>query len=74
MTSGMLRRVVCKNDRRFKGAYCLHHQGMKVVSTSQTPVNFYDTTRCNIPEDTLSSYSKPWKPEISPHEQIPKDK
>jgi hypothetical protein len=35
-----------KIDRRFKGAYCLHHQ-----------VNFYQTTRRNNPEDKSSSSS-----------------
>jgi hypothetical protein len=59
MSAGMLRRVVCRNDRRFKGAYCLHHQGMRAVITSETPVSFYDTTRRNIPEDKSSSYSPP---------------
>jgi hypothetical protein len=30
-------------DRRFRGAHCLHHQGIP---------NFYKTTRRNIPEDS----------------------
>jgi hypothetical protein len=42
-------------DRHFRGAYCLHHQGellmMEAVSTSETSVNFYETTLPNIPED-----------------------
>jgi hypothetical protein len=44
--------------RRFVGAYCLHHQDdeyslmMEAVSTSETSVNFYQTTRRNIPEDS----------------------
>jgi hypothetical protein len=25
---------------------------MEAVSTSETPVNVYETTRCNIPEDS----------------------
>jgi hypothetical protein len=25
---------------------------MEAVSTSETPINFYQTTRCNIPEDS----------------------
>jgi hypothetical protein len=32
-----------ETDRRFSGAYCLHHQGNRpaiAVSTSETPVNF----------------------------------
>jgi hypothetical protein len=41
-----------EDDRRFRGAYCPHHQGneMEAVRTSKTSVNFYDTTRGNIPE------------------------
>jgi hypothetical protein len=40
---------------RFKGAYCLHHQGgesvmMEAASTSETSINFYRTTRRNIPK------------------------
>jgi hypothetical protein len=38
--------VVCQ---RFRGACCLHRQGD--ASTSETSVNFYQTTRRNIPED-----------------------
>jgi hypothetical protein len=44
-------------DRRFRGAYCFHHQGDKIalmieaVNTSKTLANLYETTRCNIPED-----------------------
>jgi hypothetical protein len=44
-------------DRRFKGAYCLHHQGdesfialmMEVVRTSETPVYSTETARRYIP-------------------------
>jgi hypothetical protein len=32
--------------RRFRGAYCLHHQG-------ETSLNFYQTTRHNIPETVI---------------------
>jgi hypothetical protein len=43
-------------DRRFRGAYCLHHyQGalmMEVVGTSETLAYFYETTWRNIPEDS----------------------
>jgi len=42
-------------DRRFRGAYCLHHQGalmMEAVRTSETSVNFNLTTRRYIPEDS----------------------
>jgi hypothetical protein len=41
-------------DRRFRDAYCLHHQGdlmIETVSTSETSANFYQTTWLNIPED-----------------------
>jgi hypothetical protein len=41
--------------RRFRGAYCLHHQDdemMETVSSSETSVNIYQTTRCSIPEDS----------------------
>jgi hypothetical protein len=46
-------------DRRFRGAYCLHHQGdsvivliMEAVRTSETSVNFNLNTRRYIPEDS----------------------
>jgi hypothetical protein len=35
-------------DRRFRGAYCLHHQGglvVTAVSLSEMPVNLYQTAR-----------------------------
>jgi hypothetical protein len=32
---------------------------MEAASTYETSVNFYPTTRRNIPEDTSSSYSPP---------------
>jgi hypothetical protein len=40
-------------DRRFRGAYCLHHQDliMEAVSTSETLISFYETARRNIQED-----------------------
>jgi hypothetical protein len=47
--------------RSFRGACCLDHHGndrciialmMEVASTSKTSVNFYQTTRCNNPEDS----------------------
>jgi hypothetical protein len=34
---------------------------MEAAGTSETSVNFYQTTRRNTPED-----SPPWEPEISP--------
>jgi hypothetical protein len=41
-------------DRRFRGAYCLYHQGrVEAVSTSETSVNLYKATRRNILERRL---------------------
>jgi hypothetical protein len=37
-------------DRRFAGSYCLHYQGEESVSTFETSISFYQTTRRNIPE------------------------
>jgi hypothetical protein len=37
--------------QRFRGACCLNHQG-KAASVSETSGNFYQTTRCNNPEDS----------------------
>jgi hypothetical protein len=56
-------------DRRFRGAYCLHHQWalmMETVHTSETSVNFNASTKRYIPEDSklhmsrrlLQSYEK----------------
>jgi hypothetical protein len=43
-----------KVDRRFRGAYCLHHRLMKkTVRTSETSVNIYQTTWPSISEDIL---------------------
>jgi hypothetical protein len=44
-------------DRRFSGAYCLHHLVLMAlmkepVNTSETSVNFYQTTRPNNPEES----------------------
>jgi hypothetical protein len=38
-------------DRRFRGDYCLHQISlmMEAISTSETSVNIYQTTRQNIP-------------------------
>jgi hypothetical protein len=38
--------------RSFRGAYCLHHQGSKAISISETLVNFYEATWRNILEDS----------------------
>jgi hypothetical protein len=48
-------------DRRFGGAYCLHHKGihfiiaimMETASTSETLVSFYQTARRNTLYKTL---------------------
>jgi hypothetical protein len=43
-------------DRRFRGAYFLHHQGdkyMEAVRTSETSVHSNETTRRYIPEDSI---------------------
>jgi hypothetical protein len=48
----------CSNaevDRRFRRAYCLHHQGalmMEAVRTSETSANFNVTTWRYIPDDS----------------------
>jgi hypothetical protein len=43
--------------RRFRSACCIHHQDicvliglMKAVTKAETSVNFYETTRLNIPD------------------------
>jgi hypothetical protein len=39
-------------DRRFRGPYfIIRAMVMETISTSETSVNFYQTTRLNIPED-----------------------
>jgi hypothetical protein len=38
-------------DRRFRVAYCLHHK-TDAVSSTETSVNIYQTTRCNVAEDS----------------------
>jgi hypothetical protein len=60
-------------DIRFRGAYCLHHQGalttnntiirslmMEAIRTSETSVNFCETTRRNIPEDSHIQTLRGW--------------
>jgi hypothetical protein len=42
-------------DRRFRGAYCLHHQGgdrIEAVRTPETSVHFNMTTRRYVPGDS----------------------
>jgi hypothetical protein len=48
---------VVEINRRFRDSYCRHHQSdeflmMHSVSTSETSVIFYQTTRLNILEDS----------------------
>jgi hypothetical protein len=38
--------------RRFRSAYCFHHQGDEAVCTCETSVNFHQITRRNFPEDS----------------------
>jgi hypothetical protein len=38
--------------RHFRGACCIFHQGDESASTSETSENFYQTIRCNIPEES----------------------
>jgi hypothetical protein len=44
-------------DWHFRGTYHPHHQGdvitliMEAVGTSETPINFYKTIKCKIPEN-----------------------
>jgi hypothetical protein len=37
--------------QRFRGPCCLHHQGDEAARTSETLVNFYQSTRRHNPED-----------------------
>jgi hypothetical protein len=55
MSSRLLRREPGEVYRRFRGSCCLHHLGdlmVEAASTSETSVNFYQTTRRNNPEDS----------------------
>jgi hypothetical protein len=45
-------------DRRFRGAYCRHHQD-EAVSFSEMSVNIHQTTRGNIPEDSHLQFYSP---------------
>jgi hypothetical protein len=46
-------RSIVEIDRRCRGAYCLYHRPDDGGSKHfETPVNFYETTRRNIPEDS----------------------
>jgi hypothetical protein len=39
-------------DRRFRGAYCLHHKGDETVRTSELSANLNVNPRRYIPEDS----------------------
>jgi hypothetical protein len=44
---------IAEIDKRFRGAYCLHHQGavmMEVENISETPVKVYQKSRHINPE------------------------
>jgi hypothetical protein len=62
-------------DRRFRGAHCLHHQGvlmMEVALISETSANINLTTRRYIPEDSkLLSLSCSQEPYPEPDESNP---
>jgi hypothetical protein len=54
-------------DPRFRGVYCIYHQGDPDNEGSKHIWNigqFLPATRRNIPEES-PSYSPPWEPEIS---------
>jgi hypothetical protein len=51
-----------ETDRRFRGSYCLHHQGHEWWR-QQSPLGVYTTQQ---PWRQSYSYSPPWEPEISP--------
>jgi hypothetical protein len=45
--------------QRFRGTFCLHHQGdelMEAARTSETLVNFYQTARRYNPEEAIFLY------------------
>jgi hypothetical protein len=44
-------RRVINTNRRFRGAYCLHHKGDDSPA-SETPVSIYQTTQCYIAENS----------------------
>jgi hypothetical protein len=51
--------------------YMLLGSMMGAVSTSETSVNFWQSTWCNIPEDSRFSCLPAWEPEISPTCYLP---
>jgi hypothetical protein len=74
MSAGMLRRVVWRNDQRFKGAYCLLSSRNEGGECLWNAGQFFRHYMTQHPRRQVILYSPPWKPELSPHEQIPKDK
>jgi hypothetical protein len=59
--------VLCSlvdTDLRFRGPYCLHHQGDESVSSSETSVNTYQNAVQHRGRQPFL-YSSPWEPEIS---------
>jgi hypothetical protein len=51
----MLRRVVWQKFTYISeelAAFIIRAMMIEAASTSEAPVNFYQTTRCNIPEDS----------------------
>jgi hypothetical protein len=63
-------------DQRVRGAYCLRHHGdgilmMEAVSCSETSVNIYHSTWCNIPEDShLRKYNICSSVQLGPNEPM----
>jgi hypothetical protein len=44
---------LAETDRRFRGDYFLIDLMMEALRTCETSVDFYETTRSNIPQDRL---------------------
>jgi hypothetical protein len=45
--------------QRFRGPCCVHHQGDEAARTSETLVNFYQTTRCyNLEDSNLHTHRR----------------
>jgi hypothetical protein len=57
------------DDRGFRGAFCLHHQD---ISVSETSVSIYQTTRCNIPEDSHLQIANRFVPSVLTLRHFPK--
>jgi hypothetical protein len=55
----------------FRGAYCLYNLMVETVSSSETSVNFHQTTRCDFLEDShLLEPSHPNGDVLSKHNQV----